>query len=329
MANMNDVAKLAKVSRGTVSNYINGIKIKRDSADRIEKAIETLHYVPNQAARALKKQDSDLIAFILPTIWTPFFAELTYYVQLELQKNNYKMLLCNSQNDYNLELDYLKMAMEQKVRGIITITYSDITPYITSDLPIVSIERYLNEKVPFVTSDNFGGAQLAAKELKQRGAKKLLMIVRHLPNNLGITERINGFIDYCQHRKINFEVHLDKGNSKDFPKRLEQFLMKAYQNECRYDGIFAATDRYAEYIYRSFVKLKWSIPDDVQLIGFDGAKSFASQQLYISTIIQDVERIAAISVSELLRIAIEKPNSPQEKNILPVKFGNFTTTKNI
>ena len=329
MANINDVAKLAKVSRGTVSNYINGVKIKKDSAIRVQKAIDTLHYVPNQAARTLKNQDSDLIAFILPTIWTPFFAELTYYVQLELQKNNYKMLLCNSQNDYNLELDYIKMAMEQKVKGIITITYSDITPYITSDLPIVSIERYLNEKVPFVTSDNFGGGQLAAKELTQRGAKKLLMVVRHLPDNLGITERINGFVDYCQHKKVDYDVHLDKGNSEDFSTRLEQFLLEAYKNDCRYDGIFAATDRYAEYIYHSFKKLNWEIPHDVQLIGFDGAKSFSGQHLFISTIIQDVEKIAKLSVTELLRIAMTKPDCPQQKNIIPVTFGEFTTTKHI
>ena len=58
MVNMNDVARLAKVSRGTVSNYINGVKVKSEPAKRIERAIQELNYVPNQAARALKKQKS-------------------------------------------------------------------------------------------------------------------------------------------------------------------------------------------------------------------------------------------------------------------------------
>lgn len=73
MVNMNDVAKKANVSRGTVSNYVNHVKIKRELAVRVEKAIEELNYIPNQAARSLKKQESDIIVFILPTIWTPFF----------------------------------------------------------------------------------------------------------------------------------------------------------------------------------------------------------------------------------------------------------------
>lgn len=248
MSNMNDVAKLANVSRGTVSNYVNGVKVKDELAKRIEVAIEELNYIPNQAARSLKKQSSDTIAFILPTIWTPFFAELTNYIQLELQKRNLKMLLCNSNNDFLLELDYVKMAKEEKVRGIITISYSDIDPYITSNLPIVSIERYFNQQVPFVTSDNFQGARLAAQELHQRGSKKLLMILRDLPNNLGIYERMNGFIDYCKHANLEYEVYLDEGDSEGFSQRIESYLQKNYGKQCPFDGIFAATDRYAEYI---------------------------------------------------------------------------------
>lgn len=325
MANMNDVAKSANVSRGTVSNYINGVKIKKELAGRIEKAIAELNYIPNQAARSLKKQASDIIAFILPTIWTPFFAELTYYIQLELQKQNLKMLLCNSQNDYSLELEYIKMAQEQKVKGIITISYSDIEPYLTSNLPIVSIERYFNQKIAFVTSDNFGGARLAAEELHKRGSKKLLMIVRELSNNIGIYERMNGFIDYCHHAKLDYEVYLDKGDSQGFSKRIDAFLKEQFDESCKFDGIFTVTDRYAEYVLSSFELLPWAIPADVQLIGFDGAKSYESQQLTISTIAQDVEKIAEISVQELIRF--DKTKEKQQKHILPVSFSALKTTR--
>ncbi len=327
MANMNDVASLAKVSRGTVSNYINGVKIKPELAKRIELAIAELDYVPNQAARSLKMQTSDTIAFILPTIWTPFFAELTNYIQLELQKRNLKMLLCNSQNNYNLELDYVKMAKEEKVRGIITISYSDIDPYITANLPIVSIERYFNQQVPFVTSDNFQGARLAAQELHQRGAKRLLMILRELPNNLGIYERMNGFIDYCKHKKVDYEVYLDKGNSSEFSQRIDRYLQDAYRDECKFDGVFTVTDRYAEYVMDSFEGLNWTIPEDVQLIGFDGAKSYQNQPLVISTIAQDIQKIAEISVAEL--VDFDKDKTAQAKHILPVRFLNLNTTKEL
>jgi LacI family transcriptional regulator len=77
MANMNDVAKLAGVSRGTVSNYINGGNVKQSSKNSIKKAIEKLHYVPNNNARELKMNRSNFVVFIIPTTQTPFFAELT------------------------------------------------------------------------------------------------------------------------------------------------------------------------------------------------------------------------------------------------------------
>ncbi|GMA09407.1 LacI family transcriptional regulator [Tetragenococcus halophilus subsp. flandriensis] len=327
MANMNDVAKLANVSRGTVSNYINGVKVKDELAKRIEEAIEELNYIPDRAARSLKKQSSDTIAFILPTIWTPFFAELTNYIQLELQKRNLKMLLCNSNNDFLLELDYVKMAKEEKVRGIITISYSDIDPYITSNLPIVSIERYFNQQVPFVTSDNFQGARLAAKELHQRGSKKLLMVLRDLPNNLGIYERMNGFIDYCKHENLEYEVYLDEGDSEGFSQRIENYLQKNYEKQCPFDGIFAATDRYAEYILRAFYNLDWKIPEDVQLVGFDGARGYPTQPLVISTIAQNIKEIAKVSVDELLQF--DKDRDFQNKHILPIQFMGLKTTREL
>lgn len=327
MANMNDVAKLAKVSRGTVSNYINGEKVKEELAKRIRQAIEELDYVPNQAARSLKMQTSDTIAFILPTIWTPFFAELTYYIQMELQHRNLKMLLCNSQNDVDLELEYLKMAKEEKVRGIITISYSDIEPYITANLPLVSIERYFNQQVPFVSSDNFGGAGMAAQALHQRGSKRLLMILRELPNNIGIYERRNGFVDYCKQHKIEHEVYLDQGDSLGFAKRIEAYLATAYQDQCAFDGIFTATDRYGEYVLSAFAEHPWKIPEDVQLVGFDGAKSYESQTLTLSTIGQDVAKIAKLSVEEVL--SFDKAKEVQDRHIVPVTFLDLKTTREL
>ncbi|GMR70822.1 substrate-binding domain-containing protein [Aerococcus viridans] len=325
MANMNDVAKLAGVSRGTVSNFINGVKINEKSAERIKEAIERLNYVPNQAARSLKKNSSDTIAFILPTIWTPFFAELTYFIQLELQKYGLKLLLCNSQNDYNKELEYVQMAKEEKVKGIITISYSDIDPYLTSNLPIVSIERYFNQQVPFITSDNFIGARTAAAELHQRGAKRLLLIMRRIPKNMGVFERLNGFIDYCKHAKVTYAIHEDTGDSAGFSKRLDEYLLTAYREDIPYDGIFTMTDRYAEYVLHSFSALKWQIPEDIQLIGFDGARSYQSQPLVISTIRQNVSEIARISVDELIHF--DKDKERQNLHFLPVHFLPLSTTR--
>ena len=178
MATINDVAKLAGVSRGTVSNVINNIKVREKSYLAVKKAIEELGYVPNQYARTLKTNRTNTIALILPTIWNPFFSELTFHIEKETRKRGYKLLLCNSNDDYKIEMTYITMAKENKVDGIISITYSSIEEYLLSNIPFVTIERNFGETAPYITCDNFGGGGLAAQKLYELGCKKILCIGR-------------------------------------------------------------------------------------------------------------------------------------------------------
>ncbi|MGX6992944.1 hypothetical protein CBF34_08840 [Vagococcus penaei] len=326
MADMNDVARLAGVSRGTVSNYINGVKVKESTRVKVEAAIKELDYVPNMAGRFLKTQKSDIVVFILPTIWNPFFSELAFYLEKKLRNHQLKMILCNSEDDYKQELDYITMAKEQKVKGIITISYSDISPYVTSDIPIVSIERYFNDKVPFVTSDNFAGGELAAEELTRLGAKRLLMVGRDIENNLGVMERLNGFKSYCLRHHLNFEMFVKRSTSAEFKEQLMSEIQQLYKNGVTFDGIFAATDRYAQYCLNVLNDLQLTIPRDVQLVGFDGAKNFKNEETIISSIRQPVEEIANLAVEELLQLEKTR-HQVQRKHILPVTFIVGKTTK--
>ncbi|MGY3766191.1 LacI family DNA-binding transcriptional regulator [Vagococcus vulneris] len=323
---MNDVARLAGVSRGSVSNYINGVKVKESTRIKVEAAIKELNYVPNMAGRFLKTQKSDIVVFILPTIWNPFFSELAFYLEKELRNHQLKMILCNSEDDYRQEMEYINMAKEQKVQGIITISYSDISPYITSDIPIVSIERYFNNKIPYVTSNNFQGGELAADVLHRLGAKRLLMVGRDIENNLGVIERLNGFKSFCLKYNLSFGTFVERSDSEDFKKNLKKEIQKIYSQSVKYDGIFAATDRYAQYCINSLSELGIQIPKDVQIIGFDGAKNFKNEEQLVSSIRQPVKQIAEISVKELLQLPRTKEQI-QKKHILPVTFTEGITTK--
>ena len=112
MATMKDVAQRAGVSLGTVSRVINHAQgIKPMTLEKVEKAIEELHYVPDEYARGLKTQSSRTVALILPSIWYPFFSEFGYYVEKALDQRDYKLLLCNSDGNPQEENKYIKMLM--------------------------------------------------------------------------------------------------------------------------------------------------------------------------------------------------------------------------
>ena len=328
MPTMNDVAKLAGVSRGTVSNYVNGVKVKKESQKKIQSAIDELGYIPNITARELKMNRSNLVIFIVPTTQTPFFAELTYQIQRALKKKNYKMILCTSNNDIREELEYIQMSKEQKAAGIITISYSDFSNLLLEDIPIVSIEKKISDNIPCVSSDNYRGGKLAAEKLVENKAKKLLVITRTTDKTVtNYGERVKGFIDYCIENKIDYDVFNSKHHEDNFFTDLSNFLNKEYTNTMPYDGIFAVSDQYADFSLEILKELGYSIPDNIQLIGFDGGKMYEYQNNPLSSIRQPISKIVNSCVTILESIIKGNKKNYPEKIVLPVEFIQGKTTK--
>ena len=172
--NINDVAEAAGVSRGSVSNYLNNKKVSDKIKLKIEAAIKELNYIPNSSARDLRSKESKFVVFIIPTVWSPFFSELTYYIQNELNSSGYKMILCISDSDFNKEKEYIELATSQKAAGIISISYSQMNDFVRPGMPLVSIEKEPTGRFSMVSSDNYEGGKLAAQKLIEKGAETLI-----------------------------------------------------------------------------------------------------------------------------------------------------------
>lgn len=328
MATINDVAKRAGVSRGTVSNVINHVKVRPEYREKVEQAIRELGYVPNAYARSLKSNRTHTVALILPTVWFPFFSKLTNDIEQELRRRGYKLLLCNSQNDYHLELEYVTMAKENKVDGIFSITYSDIAPYVAdANIPMVAIERYFNSRIPFVSTDNFQGGMMAAEKLKELGCQRLAFVGR-LSDENGVTKlRRDGFVSYCKENGIPYTELYSCSGSQEFIGEIDRFVKQEFAEGIPWDGIFAAADRYAQYFIDSLESNGCpAIPGDtLQIIGFDGTKSHANDSIRISSMRQPVEAIAANAVENLCR-QIDGGEAEYYK-LLPVTFIQGRTTR--
>ena len=106
---------------------------------------------------------------------------------------------------------------------------------------------------------------------------------------------------------------------------LNNFIKNNFISKIKIDGVFAVTDKYALNFIKKIKNLKINIPDDVQIIGFDGSKSSIEDDFKISTIRQPVELIAKESVKILLKIIESK--KVEKEVILPIKFIKGYTTK--
>ena len=320
---MKDVAQRAGVGVGTVSRVINRVPgVKESTLIKVNQAIKELNYIPDEYARGLKTKSSRTIALILPSVWYPFFSEFAYYVEKRLDKENYKLLLCNSNGNPAEEAKYIKMLKQNKIDAIIAITYSDIEQYIYSNIPFVSLDRYFDKKVSYVTSDNYEGGKLAARKLLEHGARSLAYVGSHSKYPNGTMLRRDGFRDYLENIGIDYkEIFLQEPVNDFTPYILE--MLKVHP---KIDGIFCHTDSLLLKLRKILNQYGYRVPEDIQLIGFDGMNLSSDLPLGISTIAQPVEQLANGAVDLVLR-KIADPSLKNEAKMYPVRYVDGNTTK--
>lgn len=323
MATMKDVAQRAGVGVGTVSRVINRVPgVKESTLIKVNQAIKELNYIPDEYARGLKTKSSRTIALILPSVWYPFFSEFAYYVEKRLDKENYKLLLCNSNDNTTEEAKYIKMLKQNKIDAIIAITYSDIEQYIYSNIPFVSLDRYFDKKVSYVTSDNYEGGKLAARKLLEHGARSLAYVGSHSKYPNGTMLRRDGFRDYLENIGIDYkEIFLQEPVNDFTPYILE--MLKVHP---KIDGIFCHTDSLLLKLRKILNQYGYRVPEDIQLIGFDGMNLSSDLPLGISTIAQPVEQLANGAVDLVLRKIVD-PSLKNEAKMYPVRYVDGNTTK--
>ena len=326
-ATMKDVAKEAGVALGTVSKVINNIQVGEEYKIKVEEAIKKLGYEVDIYARGMKKQKTDTIALIIPNLLNPFFASFAYYLEFELSKHNYKLLLCNSDGHAEKEVRYINMAKQNKVDGIVGITYSDIDQEVSNNCRFVSIDRHFsNSDIPYVSSDNYEGGRIAAKKLIEIGCKNVAFI-RTGSNIYGETyKRKTGFIDVCEENKISYKVLDLVEPIENIEKACSEFLEEnMFNGNLLIDGIFFSTDNLALRVKKVIESYGFSIPNDVNLIGYDGIKLVTELDYFVSSIRQPVDLMAKKSVE--IMISLINKQTVSEINYLPVEFVDGGTTK--
>ncbi|MDD6871515.1 MAG: LacI family DNA-binding transcriptional regulator [Clostridiales bacterium] len=321
-ATMSDVAREAGVALGTVSKVINGQPVGESYRLRVEAAVKKLDYRINNSARSLKTDQTRTIAFIVPNTITPYFALLTHHINMALEKRSYKMLLCFTEYDRDREQEFIQMVRNRRADGVIALTYNPHLE-IPEDIPFVTIDRFFSVSVPCVAADNFAGGRMAAHELAARGCRRVafMRIGSTLTNEP--SKRRDGFISGCLEENMSYECMLleDGASEEEFGVFLKEHMIGG---RLEFDGLFCGTDTVAYRVIRMLRGMNLRVPEDVQVIGFDGIRMFGDQDYVCSTIVQPVAAIAETCVNMVL--------SPDFGALpplicLPVSYADGGTTK--
>ncbi len=295
---MVDVAREAGVALGTVSRVVNGEQVGSEFKARVEAAIERLGYRYNISGRTLRTDRTDTVALIIPNAVNPFFALLINHINIELEKRDKRMLLCFSEFNTDREIEFVQMAQQNRVDGVIALTYNpELT--IPSDIPFVTIDRFFSVSVPCIAADNFGGGWMAAQKLKELGCTSVafMRIGSTLTNEP--SKRKDGFISACVDMGLPYEI-MALEDGQPFSE-FERFIYEhTHDGRLDFDGLFIGTDYLAWQIIQILNKMNIRVPEDVQVIGFDGIRMFGDMDYIVSTIVQPVQEIAEACVSTVL-----------------------------
>ncbi|EIT88608.1 LacI family transcriptional regulator [Parascardovia denticolens IPLA 20019] len=316
MPTLDDVARVAGVSKNTVSRCLNDRGyISEVTRDKIQNAIELLHYRPNQVARSLATSKTNTIGLVIPDVSQPFFAEITSYLEDELAKEDYRMILCDTMISSDKEKQYLSLLSANKVDGIIVGSHSIDIDYSQITEPVIALDRDLSPAIPTISADHEQGGRLAAWEFIKRGCTCVAQVEGFSQVRTPSEKRHLVFRDEMRKQGIEvvtYELGLNQFAFDSYASTAQEIL----DDNHRYDGFFAS-DLVALAVQKEAQKRGMIIPRDLFIFGYDGTPLHKIPWPGLPTIKQPFKEIAQLTVKVLLdRInGIE----PTKKNyILPV-----------
>lgn len=313
VAKLTDVAELAGVSPTTVSRVINNKGyLSEKTKQKVQEAMKTLGYKPNNLARGLQGKSAQLIGLIFPNISNIFYSELIEYLEIELFKHGYKTIICNSQNDPAKEREYLEMLEANQVDGIISSSHNlGIDDYERVGAPIIAFDRNLAPNVPIISADNFEGGKLAARTLQKNGCENIIMITGN--DN---TDSPTGL------RALGFSFQIPDGKIFKVPNNLStirrEMEIKSIIASNKPDGIFVSDDLTAILTMKIAHQLELNIPEDLKIIGYDGTSFIENFFPQLTTIRQPIDEIASLIVDVLLKKI--KGEKTSKDYILPISL---------
>jgi LacI family transcriptional regulator len=313
MPTIKDVAEKAGVSIATVSHIINGTRyVSEELTVKVRAIIEALEYEPHAVARSLRGQKTHMIGLILPDNTNPFFAEVARGVEDTCFNAGYSVILCNSDNNIEKEVSYLRLLENKGIDGIAFVSigqdHEAVEMLAKQKHPHVLIDRFIPDfNIDSVLVDNRGGARLAIESLVKLGHKRIGFISG--PADLiSSQERERGFRETMD--SSNLIIQQSDVSEGDFGLRSGETAGQALLDRRKHPtAIFVANDMMAIGVLNTARRLGLNVPEDLSIIGFDDISLAACTAPGLTTVAQPKYRMGQ-RTAEILLNRIRKPQSP-------------------
>lgn len=316
-----DVAKLANVSKSTVSQYLNKRYqyMAEETKEQITLAIKELGYQPNIVARSLKQKTTKTIGLIAANIVHSFSTQIIRTVENVCHEHGFHLMICNADDDPQKEKEYIQSLMAKQVDGIIAFpTGGNLELYenmIESKYPIVFVDRIVNEiSIPSVLLDNENAAMIAVQHFIDKGYERIGIMTTTIIRN--ITPRIERIRGYKKAFEVNgIPINEDYIKSLEI-ERMQEGIREMFETEPRPQAILAGNDLTLIEVLKYIKVNNLEIPNDIALIGIDDVSFASFYYPPITTIAQPIQDIGKRAANLLL----DKINKKEQTNQLIYRY---------
>lgn len=316
-----DVARHAGVSVGSVSNYLAGTKRQTETTrEAVRRAMDELGYEPNVNARSLRAQVTRTIGLVLPNIINPFFTDLAAVTERRAWERDYQVLLCSSLDDVETETRQVRSLHQRRVDGalIVATASSDYRdPARTTPFPAVFMDRQVANRTS-VTTDNLLGGRLAAEHLVGLGHTRIGIAIGD-PTLDNIQDRLTGFEQVLTEHGLVLDEHRRFAG----PQSLEtgSAAVSLWDRAEPPTAVFATNDIVALGLWRALTQRGLRVPEDVSLVGFDNLRWLDITGPALTTVRQDVDRLAGHALDLLFaRIETGRSDTPPIRDLIEPTF---------
>jgi LacI family transcriptional regulator len=309
MATIRDVARVADVSIATVSATLNGTaRVSQKRAQRVWDAIRAVGYTPHEIARSLRLGHTRSIGLIVGDISNPFFTSLAKAVEASASAAGYMVILANSDESPEKELNLIKLLLEQRVAGILLAPSGHDAEYRSAlsaivRVPVVLVDRQLpGTAYDAVVVDNRGAARMVTDYLVRLKHTRIAIVIgrQHIWTT---AQRVMGYREGLRAAGLK--------RDPDLERQADSRIETAYEATQRLLGmadpptaLFAANNLMLLGALNAILDMRLDCPGRISLAGVDDFPWSSAMRPRLTTVSQPIGEMGTRAVEQLLdRIA--------------------------
>ncbi|MCO7469665.1 LacI family transcriptional regulator [Stenotrophomonas maltophilia] len=306
---INDVARVAGVSKSTVSRVLGGGPVSEGVRGRVEAAIRQTGYHPNLQARRLRARHTGIIGLIVADIRNPFFTALIRAVEEAAYREGLRVTLCNTDEDPEREALYLQLMHEERISGLIfapTRTTVGRLERLALDYPTVLVDRAAQGgSIDSVVLDNPAAMAGLVEHLVERGYRRIGGLFGSTSTTAA--ERRDGYLAAMRAHGLEPDYREVEPTAEAAISTVGQWLA----DPLRPEALVASNSLLLMGALKAARSAGLAIPEALALAGFDNERWTELVEPGITVIEQPVEEMGRAAMSLLL----ERLHTPE----LPVR----------